>query len=141
MSTSKASTRPKVSEMPWKTFGEYLDARLRSRGMTQRQLAMDLEVDPSHLTRLIKGKVTPSIATCRKVAEYFGDPTILTLRLAGWIDARDVDMKEFLHEMVVAFTNDPDLQLLYQTYLEQGTPEARRAFVRSIRAAFGQKGR
>lgn len=141
MSTSKTSGAKKSSGLPWKTFGEYVDARIQSKGISRKQFALDLEIDPSHITKLIKGKVTPSPETCKKVARYFGDPTVLTLRLAGWLDGYDVSLDDYFHEMVVAFMNDPELRLLYQTYLEQGSPEARRAFVRSIRAAFGQKSR
>lgn len=141
MSTPKPSTKKTRPELPWSTFGEYVDTRIRSKGLSRRQVSLELGIDPSHVTRLIKGKVTPAPDTCKRIARYFGDPVSFPLRLAGWLDATDVTVDEFMIEFVTAFMEDPNLQLLYQTYLEQGSPEARRAFVRSIRAAFGQKSR
>lgn len=141
MSTSKISKTKAQAPLPWATFGEYLLARIRSKGLTRLRVAKDLGLDPSHMTRLIKGKGNPAPETCKRVARYFEDPTSIPLRLAGWLNGDDINIDDFAREFTVALNEDPDLQLLYKTYLEQGSPEARRAFVRSIRAAFGQRSR
>ena len=134
--------KPQLTEgmpMPWKGLGDYILERSRQHSLSLRKLAAELNIDPSHLSRIVKGKVTPYPETCKRIAEYFGDPVALVLRLAGWIDESDVDVNEFMRQFYVVIKDDADLKLLYEIYMKQETPEKRHAFVRAILAAFGGK--
>lgn len=113
--------------------------RRQQRGLSLRGLATELEVAPAHLSRLANGKTKPNPDTCKRIADYFGDPVILVLRLAGWVEDDDITADEFMKLFYAAIKDDPDLQILFEVYQQQKTPAKRHAFVRSIQAAFGGK--
>lgn len=102
-------------------------------------MAAELDFAPAHLSRIGTGKTKPNPETCKRIADYFGDPVILVLRLAGWVDDDDITADDFMKLFYAAIKDDPDLQLLFEVYQQQKTPAKRHAFVRSIQAAFGGK--
>jgi transcriptional regulator with XRE-family HTH domain len=136
--SSKRKDSETTAKLQWKSFPEYLEARRAASGLSLRGLAAALGLNPSHLSRLATGKVTPYPDTCRKIAVYFGDPVSLPMLLAGWIDKSDVPVDEVMREFAASLRDDPNLMALYDLYLEQ-KPAERENFVRSLRAAFGSK--
>jgi transcriptional regulator with XRE-family HTH domain len=54
------------------TFGEWLSAQLRSRKLTQRQLAQKSGVNHSTISRLVRGGRTPSLRTANLLAHALG---------------------------------------------------------------------
>ncbi|MBP7692693.1 MAG: helix-turn-helix transcriptional regulator [Anaerolineales bacterium] len=135
---ANAKDAPLVA-LSWQNLGEYLTERREQRGLSLRGLAAELEVAPAHLSRIATGKTKPNPDTCKRIAEYFGDPVILVLRVAGWVDDEDITADDFMKLFYSAIKDDPDLQILFKVYQQQNTPEKRHAFVRSIQAAFGVK--
>lgn len=135
---ANAKNAPLVA-LSWQNLGEYLTERREQRGLSLRGLAAELKVAPAHLSRIATGKTKPYPDTCKRIADYFGDPVILVLRLAGWVEDEDIPADEFMKAFYAAIKDDPDLKLLFEVYQQQETPEKRSAFVRSIQAAFGHK--
>ena len=51
-----------------RAFNEWLRAQLKSKRMSQRQLAQQAGVDHSTISRLVRGDRTPSLGTATKLA-------------------------------------------------------------------------
>lgn len=127
-----SKTKPpidKKSTLPWKTFGEYVNARCEGKSLSKRQLAFDLEIDPAHLTRLTQNKVHPLPETCVKVARYFGDPAVIVLQLAGWIEDEDVDLIQFFAEFRDVMSESDDLRNLLAEFKKLETLDDRHDFI------------
>ncbi len=88
-----ASSRP--AEQPTSGFDKWLNAELRARNISQRQLAMKSGVDPSTISLLRRGRREPSLATVVKlmralpaVTPNIGPPIIGRVNTAGHPTAR-----------------------------------------------------
>jgi transcriptional regulator with XRE-family HTH domain len=60
--------------MKKKTLGEVLKARRAMLALTQRQLALKLDVKPSHVAYLEKDRRRPSLALLSRIADVLGLP-------------------------------------------------------------------
>lgn len=60
--------------MKKKTLGEVLKSQRAVLGLTQRQLALKLEVKPSHVAYLEKDRRRPSLALLSRIADVLGLP-------------------------------------------------------------------
>jgi transcriptional regulator with XRE-family HTH domain len=74
-----SETDPAVSG--GRTFRQWLDAQLRARNLTQRQLAQKSGVDHSTICRLLRGGRAPSLRTAALLARGLGMEDSL-----GWLD-------------------------------------------------------
>ncbi len=125
--------------VPWSSIGAYIKDRCASKGINYSKLAQDLGVKRAHISRLVLDKVTPAPETCKRLADYFGDSPIITLRAAGWLNEADMGNEEFVQELIKAYATDPSLRLLFDLYLLLGTNEKRESFIKAAMAAWQSK--
>lgn len=78
-------------------FADELPALLAERGLSQRKLAQLIDLNPSHLSRVLRGadETRPSIDLIRRVAEALDLPTgyFAELREAAVVERIKVDPK------------------------------------------------
>ncbi len=53
-------------------FSENLRKYIGRSGKTQKDIAIDLDVNPPTFSMWVKGKAMPSVSVIRKIADYFG---------------------------------------------------------------------
>lgn len=53
-------------------FSENLCKYIGRSGKTQKDIAIDLDVNPPTFSMWVKGKAMPSVSVIRKIADYFG---------------------------------------------------------------------
>jgi transcriptional regulator with XRE-family HTH domain len=61
----------------------YLDDMCRQQGMSLRRLAGESGVSASSLCRWRQGKQTPSVESCRVLADFLAVPVLDVLAMAG----------------------------------------------------------
>lgn len=54
------------------TFGKNIESRLEERGWTKQQLADELRMDRSSLSKIIRGVHSPSLVMVEKIAAALG---------------------------------------------------------------------
>lgn len=87
-------------------FTEALPGLLASRGLSQRKLAQLIDVNPSHLSRALRGadRARPSVALIRRVARALDLPAgyFPELREAALIEAlkRDPSLRDKLYRQL-----------------------------------------
>ena len=52
-------------------FSENLRKYIGRSGKTQKDIAIDLDVNPPTFSMWVKGKAMPSVSVIRKIADYF----------------------------------------------------------------------
>lgn len=57
-----------------RTFSQWLNAQLKARKLTQRQLAQKSGIDHSTISRLVRGNRIPSLRTANLLAHSLGMP-------------------------------------------------------------------
>ena len=77
------------------TLGTALRRLRGASGLSQRELAHLLEVDPSYVSHLESGRRDPSVRLLRQLATHLGVPPGLLLALALWADMPDADKGEY----------------------------------------------
>jgi len=95
MSTKKHYTvRDLESEFGPLTFGNSLEAYRLSEGMSQKEFAKKLGINPQSLCDLEKGRRIPSIERAAKIAKKLKEPieTWLTLALADMMRNAHIDL-------------------------------------------------
>lgn len=55
-----------------RVFSNNLQKYVNMSGRTQKDIAIDLDVNPPTFSMWIKGKAMPSVSVIRKIADYFG---------------------------------------------------------------------
>ncbi len=95
------------------TFGEILKELLHERGITQKRLAMSLNIAASTLGNYIQDSREPDFETLKRLADFF-DVTIDYL--LGYPDKTANDSTE--NELLTVFRSLPCEQ--QELYLEQG---------------------
>lgn len=70
---------------PVGTLGTWLAGMLRSRGWTQTYLAEQMGIDPSMVSKWVRGAKSPSAPYCESIARTLGVPPAEVLALAGLI--------------------------------------------------------
>ena len=55
-----------------KIFSENLRKYIERSGKTQKDIAIDLDVNPPTFSMWVKGKAIPAVSMIRKIADYFG---------------------------------------------------------------------
>jgi transcriptional regulator with XRE-family HTH domain len=89
-----------------KPFAEELPELLAQRGMSQRKLAQLIDLNPSHLSRALRGadRVRPSVDLIRRVARALDLPAgyFPELREAALIEAfkRDPSLRDKLYRQL-----------------------------------------
>jgi HTH-type transcriptional regulator, competence development regulator len=103
------------------TFGQRIQRLRRERGLTQRQVAKDLDIDFTYLSKLENGRdgEVPGEETVRKLAALLKTDEEELLALAGKVPAelraraqRDVAFARFLRRLPDA--SDKELQDMYK---------------------------
>lgn len=65
-------------------FARWLNATMRSRGLTQAAVARSMGVADAQVSRWRRGQVVPSVRTLQRVAETFGVARTTLDQLAGY---------------------------------------------------------
>ena len=68
------------------TFGERLKELLKEKEWTEQDFAAEIKVDPTTMSRWMKGKHAPREETCQLIAQLLQVPYPY---LMGWDDSRD----------------------------------------------------
>jgi transcriptional regulator with XRE-family HTH domain len=66
-----------------RSFGDWLDTTMHSRGLSQAQLARTLSVADVQVSRWRRGRVVPSVPMLQRIAETFGVERATLDRLVG----------------------------------------------------------
>ena len=90
-----------------------------------RAIAGELKIGPSHLSSMRQGKIRPYPPACKRIAQYFGDNTLLVLIAAGWLSMNDLDPETQIKLFAKALEGEPDFLELYKVYEEQGETSAK----------------
>src|SRR5690348_2893191 len=61
-----------MADPPGRRFAGWLEASMRSRGLTQAQLARSLGVADTQLSRWRRGQVVPTLPYLQRLADAFG---------------------------------------------------------------------
>ena len=61
-----------MAEFPRNRFGGWLEASMRSRGLTQAQLARSVGVADTQVSRWRRGQVVPTVQYLQRLADTFG---------------------------------------------------------------------
>src|SRR5690348_14512738 len=72
-----------MSDMPPRRFAGWLEASMRSRGMTQAQLARSVGVADTQVSRWRRGQVVPTLQYLQRLADTFGVQRITLDELVG----------------------------------------------------------
>ena len=94
-------------------FGDILRELLDTRGLSQKQLAADLNISPGAIGNYVRNNREPDYQTLVRIAKYFGVSTdyLLDVRTASHPDRRDQLLLQIFHRM----TDDQKT-----LYIEQG---------------------
>src|SRR3954449_12274867 len=65
-------------------FGGWLEASMRSRGLTQAQLARSVGVADTQVSRWRRGQVVPTVQYLQRIADAFGVDRVTLDRLVGY---------------------------------------------------------
>ena len=102
----------------WNKLSYWLDEKLNERNESRREASLGAGLDHAAISRYING-TQPSVASCQKLAEYFGVPEKQVLEVAGYFPPENHE--EFVREI---------------TYLAGQVPVAtRRSVLDLLRAA------
>lgn len=69
-----------------KRIAEFLQKLMDENGLSSNQLAREIGLDKSSISRVINGTRNPGLVFCKKLADYAGYPRIVILVLAGHIE-------------------------------------------------------
>lgn len=97
-------------------FAEWLETRMRARGITKSQLAAFIGSRPSTIGAWFTHDAIPSTDLCQKLAGYFGVPLEDVMRAAGHLPPARVTVEE---------TIIPELQLRIRRF----SPEDQRRYL------------
>jgi transcriptional regulator with XRE-family HTH domain len=98
---------------------------MRRRGLLPSQLAAEIGISHSTVSRWLKGQDVPCTKSCRKLAEYSGTPLQKILSISGhvpvivespvnsWPEFREYAQKKYSNEL------DDDLITLIERLIEQ----------------------
>jgi transcriptional regulator with XRE-family HTH domain len=121
----------------WDTLGDYVETRRKDRGLSRRALAGKLKTDASYLGRVVQGKIRPTAKTCNRISDFFKDPRVIALTLAGWLEQRPPDGQGYDHpladEVAGLLRDDADFVALFRIYSSK-EPGERKAILRVVRA-------
>jgi len=107
-----------------KSFGSFLRELMRHRKRTISQLAADLGVSHSTVSRWLWSKFTPDIDSCRRLAEYSGVslehilsivgylPTMNKMGSAEWPEFREYAKQKYANQL------DEDLIMMIEALIE-----------------------
>lgn len=116
------------------SLGAYIKKRLEEHKMSGRAAAAAMDISQPHFSRIASGKVErPGPEICRKIADLFGDPPAMVMRLAGWFEADERDA--FYEEIVELSKRDPRFEEMVRTYQSLTSEEARDAFLAMSKTA------
>lgn len=74
------------------TFGRWLSATMRERGLTQAEIARRIGVDDAQVSRWRRGLVVPSVGHLQRIADALDLPRVLLDRLAGYPVPDEADL-------------------------------------------------
>lgn len=100
------------------TFGEWLDAQLRARKLTQRQLARKSGVDHSTISRLVRGARVPSWSTADRLVRSLGiadGPAGIVLRGPGGTESPAARVEHALR--LDGLLGEPQVRDIMNVYL------------------------
>src|SRR5438067_1614214 len=72
-----------MAEFPRNRFGGWLEASMRSRGLTQAQLARSVGVADTQVSRWRRGQVVPTVQYLQRIADTFGIDRVTLDQLVG----------------------------------------------------------
>jgi transcriptional regulator with XRE-family HTH domain len=75
-------------------FGPWLDATMRTRGLSQAAVAREIGVADAQVSRWRRGTVTPSVRYLQRIAEAFEVPRATLEHMAGYPNAEGGDAPE-----------------------------------------------
>jgi transcriptional regulator with XRE-family HTH domain len=121
-----------------KQFASWLNATMRTRGMTQASFARQVGVADAQVSRWRRGHVTPTVRSLQRIAETLEVPRTTLDRLAGY----PIDAMGSADVLAGTPESDPAKEAELQTYqvelgrvVEQKVPaHLRRAYVEACRA-------
>lgn len=105
-----------VAVLAMTPFAEWLETRMRSRGITKSQLAAFIGSRPSTIGAWFTHDAIPSTDLCQKLAGYFGVPLEDVMRAAGHLPPARITVEE---------TIIPELQLRIRRF----SPEDQRRYL------------
>jgi transcriptional regulator with XRE-family HTH domain len=74
-----------MKEIKKDAFSSYLRDLMSRRKRSASQMARDLQISHTTVSRWLSGKDIPSIGSCRKLGEYSGTPIARILSITGHI--------------------------------------------------------
>lgn len=95
-----------MQDAPHLSLGDALKRIRVSAGLSQRELAKRLSVDPTYISHLEKDRRDPSVKFLRRFAAESGVPTASLLAVALWSEMEGPEREEFrpLIASLVRFT-------------------------------------
>jgi transcriptional regulator with XRE-family HTH domain len=74
------------------SFGEWLSATMRERGLSQAELARRIGLDDAQVSRWRRGLVVPSVGHLQRIADALDVPRVVLDRLAGYPVPEEADL-------------------------------------------------
>ena len=128
MSTAMSDMSPFEAPLSGEAFGSYIQRARRARGKTQRQLAGDLGIDFTYLSKLENGRgEPPGDDTIRGLATELGLDAETLLALAGKLPPELRRMAQEDRELAVFLRRIPTMspEERQRLYAPKGEPRRR----------------
>jgi transcriptional regulator with XRE-family HTH domain len=103
-------------------FGPWLDATMRTRGLSQAAVAREIGVADAQVSRWRRGTVTPSLRYLQRIAEAFEVPRATLEQMAGYPNAEGGDAPERKGDNPEREAEIQALQAKLRDILEQQLP-------------------
>jgi transcriptional regulator with XRE-family HTH domain len=88
-------------------FADNLLFYIRRSGKDQKQVAFDLDIKPTTLNQWVRGISLPSVATIKKIAEYFDIPFSMLVDRRG-TSSTDMLVSFEEYELIVEYRNSDE---------------------------------
>jgi transcriptional regulator with XRE-family HTH domain len=92
MADRTANEEGGASPNPAASFGDWLSAAMRERGLSQAEIARRIGVDDAQVSRWRRGLVVPSVGHLQRIAAALDVPRVLLDRLAGYPVPAEADL-------------------------------------------------
>ena len=117
-------------------FKTFVVENATHRGISLRQLAREIGINPSNFSSILSGKRKLDENLIKKIADFFGVPRVVAYQQAGWLDVYEND-KFVVQRFSEAIKNDKDLAKLFDVIMLIDEPD-RSERIRLILAALGK---